>query len=355
VAGVLLTIAFLISSNLLSSSYPWALYACFPVVFWPIAMYLGKRMGGMFFSVLASACIIAWYGTLNLLLEPQSPWVIFVAFAVLWWPLSVFFYGRRCPHTYAAVMSTLSIAFFAAVNIIYSPGALWAHYPAFAIVWWPLTMMFARSKKWFAYSVIAALLTIVFLAAVNVTTSAGFAWSVFPSLAILWWPLALGFKGKRKPLAFSLAGTVLIMATLLTVNLITSSGFMWSLFPSLGVLWWPLSLGFKGKRKPLAFSMAGTILIIATLLTVNLITSSGFMWSLFPSLGVLWWPAAVCCRKSAVALSMTGSLLVIAMAVTINAITSPGFAWSIFVLFAVLWWPLSVGFSSMRKKRLTSS
>ena len=354
VAGALLTIAFLIVVNLLNSPYPWALYASFPVIFWPIAMYAGKRLGGFRFSVIAAAVVIAYYGALNLLLEPLSPWVIFVAFAVLWWPLSVYHYGRYCPHRYAAVMSGLSIVFFAAVNAIYSPGALWAHYPAFAILWWPMTLMFARSKKWFAYSVAATLLSIVFFAVVNLTTSAGYPWSLFPSLGLLWWPLAAGFAGKHKPVAFAAAGAVLGIATLMTINLITSPGFLWGLFPSLGLLWWPLAAGFAGKHKPVAFSVAGTVLAIATLMTINVITSPGFLWSLFPLFALLWWPAAVACRKSALVFSITGSLLIIALVVIINVMTSPAFPWSVFVVFGVLWWPLSVGFHGMRKKRLAS-
>ncbi len=301
VAGSLITIVFLIATNLMETPYPWALYACPPVVFWPLAMYAGKRFGRLAFSVAASAVVIAYYGALNALLEPLSPWVMFVAFGVLWWPLSVYFYGRKSAHGYAAVMSALSIVFLAAVNMVYSPGALWAHYPAFAILWWPMTLLFARYKKWLAYAVAATLLSIVFFAVVNVTTSPGFPWSVFPCMAMLWWPLALGFK-----------------------------------------------------RKPLALSLAGAILVIATLLTINLITSPGFLWSLFAALGVLWWPAAVVCRKSATALSVVGSLLVIALVVTVNVITSPGFPWSVFAVFGVLWWPLSVGFHNVRKKRLAA-
>ncbi len=354
VAGALLTIAFLIIANVLDSSYSWALYACFPVIFWPIAMYGGRRLGSFKFSVMASALVIAYYGALNLFLEPQSPWVIFVAFAVLWWPLSVYFYGRYCSHKYAAVMSALSIVFFAAVNAIYSPGVLWAHYPSFAVLWWPVTLYFARNKRWLAYSAIATLLSIAFFALVNLTTSAGYPWSVFPSLGMLWWPLAAGFAGKRKPFAFSVAGAALGIATLITINLITSSGFLWGLFPSLGVLWWPLAVGFSGKRMPLAFSVAGTVLVIATLMTINLLTSPGFLWSLFPLFGLLWWPAAVICRKSALVFSIVGSLLIIALVVMLNVMTSPGFPWSVFVVFGVLWWPLSIGFHSIHKKRLAS-
>jgi len=291
IAGAFLTIVFFIVSNLVETTYPWALYACFPVTLWPAAMYIGKQMGALKFSVFASVSTILWYGALNVFLAPSSPWAIFVAFAVLWWPLSVYFYGRHCPQRYALVMSALSIVFFIAVNVIYSPGAVWAVYPAFGLLWWPVTLMFAHSKKWLGYAIVASLMSIAFLAAVNLITSPSFPWSVFPSLCILWWPLAMFFKGKEIPFAF--AGSLLIIATLLTINLITSPGFMWSVFPSLCVLWWPAAVVFAHRKSPFGFSVAGSLLVTALVGTINLMTSPGFLWSLFVVFVVLWWPLSV--------------------------------------------------------------
>ena len=351
VAGALLTIAYLIGCNLLSTSYPWALYACFPVLGWPLAMLLGKRLGASMFSVFGSTITLAWYGALNVFLEPGSPWIIFILFPLLWWMLSVFFYGQRQPHIYALVMSIFSIAFFAAVNLIYSPGAVWALYPAFALLWWPMTLLFARKKAWRAYSVAASLLLIVFLAVVNLITSPGFLWCVFPALAILWWPLAMAFKGKHKPFGFSLAGAALTVGTLLTVNLMTSPGFLWCVFPSIAILWWPLAMGFRRRHKPFGFALSGAALAIGTLVAVNLITSPSFLWCVYPILGMLWWPAAVffAKRKSPLGFSVAGSLLVIALVTAINFMTSPGFLWCVFPIFAVLWWPLSVFFHGRRR------
>ncbi len=293
VVGSLLIIIFFITSNLLNSPYPWALYACFPVIWWPIAIFAGKRLGTLHIAVIGSICTVLWYGALNILLAPGSPWVMFVAFAVLWWPLSVFFYGRGCTQIYAVIMSALSIAFFAAVNLVYSPGALWAYYPAFAILWWPMTMCFARKRKWLGYSLIASLLTIIFLAAVNIITSAGFAWSVFPALCILWWPLSFFFAGKKKPFGFSVCGSLLVVSTLLTVNLLTSAGFIWSLFPVICVLWWPLSVYFAKKQRPFAFAVLGSLLAIILFVSINLLTSPGFLWFVFPSFAVVWWPLSL--------------------------------------------------------------
>ncbi len=291
VAGALLTIMFFIASNMLETSYPWALYACFPVTLWPVAMYVGKQRGAFKFSIFASLSVILWYGALNIFLEPSSPWVLFVAFAVLWWPLSIYFYGRHCPHQYAIVMSAISIAFFTAVNMIYSPGAIWAFYPVFGLLWWPVTLIFARSKKWLGYAITASFMTIAFLAAVNLITSPSFPWSVFPSLCLLWWPLAMLMRGKALP--FSLAGSLLVITTLLTINLITSTGFLWSLFPSLCVLWWPAGVYFGQKKSAFGLSVAGSLLATALTVAINLMTSPSFLWSIFVVFGVLWWPLSV--------------------------------------------------------------
>jgi len=45
--------------------------------------------------------------------------------------------------------SGLIIAFFIFINIYYTPHIIWAIYPIFAILWWPLAMYFVWSrKKW---------------------------------------------------------------------------------------------------------------------------------------------------------------------------------------------------------------
>lgn len=355
VFGALWTIAFFTVSNVLTSVFPWAMYTCFPVLLWPTAMFFGKKLGGFKFSVFASLCILLWYAALNVLNSPGSPWAIFIAFPVLWWPLSVGFFGRHKPHIYALVMSALSIAFFIVVNIIYSPGTLWAFYPAFALLWWPMTLLFARKKAWRGYSFAASAVTIGFLAAVNVITSPGFAWSVFPSLGILWWPLAMSFKGRRSPLGFAAAGTLLAAVTLLTLNLMTSTSFLWSVFPILGLLWWPAAVCFVKRKSAFGFSVAGSLLATALVVSINLMTSPSFLWSVFVSLALLWWPAAVyfAKRKSAFGLSVAGSVLATALLVAINLMTSPGFPWCVFAVFALLWWPLSVYFHVVRRRRLT--
>ncbi|MGE7842777.1 permease prefix domain 1-containing protein [Lysinibacillus sp. NPDC093712] len=45
--------------------------------------------------------------------------------------------------------SGLITAFFIFINLYYTPNTIWAIYPIFAILWWPLSMYFVWSrKKW---------------------------------------------------------------------------------------------------------------------------------------------------------------------------------------------------------------
>ena len=354
VTGAILTIVFFVAVNLLTTPYPFALYACFPVIWWPIAMYAGNKMGSLRLSVIGSICTAAWYSALNILLSAGVPWALFVAYAVLWWPVSVFFKERNSPHGYAAVMSTLSIVFLAVINALFSPETLWAHYPAFALLWWPMTLFFVRSRKWFGYALTASGLTIVFLIAVNLTTSAGFLWSLIPALCILWWPLAVFFAGKNKSFAFAVAGSLLLITLLVTINLLTSARFLWSLIPALCILWWPAALLFFGKKKPFWFAVTGSLLLITLLAMINLMTSARFVWSLFPALCILWWPVSVyfAKKKRPLGFAAAGTLLTTALFLSINLLTSPGFLWFVFPVFGVLWWPVSVFFNRTRKRKL---
>lgn len=43
--------------------------------------------------------------------------------------------------------SSLIIVFFVFINFYYTPDTIWAIYPIFAILWWPLSMYFVWSRK----------------------------------------------------------------------------------------------------------------------------------------------------------------------------------------------------------------
>ncbi|RDW21237.1 hypothetical protein [Oceanobacillus chungangensis] len=144
----MLIIIFLIIENYQDTpGYPWALYAVFPVLCWPILMLLGKRAGNIIVSLVGSSIIIIYYLMLNIFLEPGYPWVIFPAFVVLWWPLTIFHVTNKSYFKYSIHASIFVSAFFILVNAISTPHTIWAIYPIFAVLWWPLSMYYFVYKR----------------------------------------------------------------------------------------------------------------------------------------------------------------------------------------------------------------
>jgi hypothetical protein len=354
VLGSILTIAFLVVLNLLHTAYPWALYACFPVILWPAAMYAIPKTGAFRFSVLGALAVFIWYGALNILLEPGSPWSIFVAFAAAWAPLSVYYYGRGKAVRYALVMTALSAVFFTAVNIIYSPGAVWAFYPVFAMLWWPLSVFYYGRREPVRYAAVMTGLSIAFFAAMNLLYTPGTPWAFYPAFALVWWPMTLFFARKTAWITYSIAGSLLTVAFLAAVNLLYSPGTPWVFYPAFALAWWPMTMSFARMKAWFAHAVAGSLLTIAFLAAVNLLYTPGFLWSAFPALAILWWPLAVYFkgRRNPLGFAIEGSILAILLFVAVNLMTSPGFLWCVFPAFAVLWWPLSVFFHNLGRRRL---
>ncbi|QHT61776.1 hypothetical protein GXP70_18525 [Paenibacillus lycopersici] len=147
-ATTALILAYLSYQNIAHSpDYPWILYAGFAVIWWPILMYAGRFAGTLAMALAGSFCIIVYYGLLNLLLAPQFPWIIFPAYAILWWPMSIYFSRTRQWFVFALCASLLTCALFIAVNAVTSPETIWAVYPIFAVIWWPLCMYYFVVRK----------------------------------------------------------------------------------------------------------------------------------------------------------------------------------------------------------------
>lgn len=120
-----------------------------------------------------------------------------------------------------------------------------------------------------------------------------FPWSMYPIFGILWWPLSVYFHGRREPLHFAVYGTVLLFLLFLLTYLFASPGaHPWFLYPMLGVFWWPLSVwgSLVGARR---FSVTGATYVVLTLVLINLLTSPGHWWWMYPSFFILWWPLGV--------------------------------------------------------------
>lgn len=144
-----LTISLLVIIDLFLqfSSHGWLLYTLYPII-WPIIMiFFPGQLKTIRFAIFSAITGILYYGILNALLSPAYPWFIFPAFALLWWPISMIYARKRQP-VFFSVLSTLAIVgFLAAVNLISSPSVLWFLYPGLAVLWWPLSMIYVKKKR----------------------------------------------------------------------------------------------------------------------------------------------------------------------------------------------------------------
>lgn len=146
--GSLLSILFLLTINLLHSpGHPWFLYASYPILWWPILIMSDKKRKSVSLAMLGSFITIIYYSMLNAALSPHYPWAIYPMYAVLWWPLAVQFGKTKRFLELSIWASLLTIIFFIVVNMVSSPFTIWAVYPIFVILWWPLCMYFYKYKK----------------------------------------------------------------------------------------------------------------------------------------------------------------------------------------------------------------
>ncbi|CDQ41120.1 MULTISPECIES: hypothetical protein [Virgibacillus] len=138
----------LVIENIRSTpEHPWALYTIIPLVYWPMLMILRRKVKPLRIAIIGSGIFILYYCLLNLLVSPYTPWVIFPVFAILWWPLSVYHARRKSYFSFSLQGATLLCAFFIMVNVFYSPSTIWAIYPIFTILWWPLSMYYFVYKR----------------------------------------------------------------------------------------------------------------------------------------------------------------------------------------------------------------
>jgi len=143
-----LIIAFLIVENYLyAPNHLWFVYAIYPIIWWPILMYLDEKAKTLKTALIGCASTIIYYTILNIIVSPQYPWAIYPAFLVIWWPLALYHAQRKTFVAFSVTATILISIFFITVNVVSSPDVIWAIYPIFVTLWWPLSMYFYVYKR----------------------------------------------------------------------------------------------------------------------------------------------------------------------------------------------------------------
>jgi hypothetical protein len=336
---------------LFSPGYIWFYYPAFAALWWPLAAWLIPRRNLVGFALAGSILTIGFLAAVNLQNSPEHLWFLYAVGPLAWWPVGMYFKSHSRLRSLSLAGSALMIAYFIAVNLFLSPGHMWFLYACYPFVWWPIVMYLGRKAGTLAFALVCSAVTIAYYAALNLLLSPGYPWAVYPAFAVAWWPLSMYFAKKRQWIGYSFAASALAIAFFIIVNLVSSPGVNWAIYPIFAVLWWPMAMLAARRKSWLGFALAGAALTVAFFTYVNLITSPDVNWAIYPIFAVLWWPLSVWAarKKSALVFAVTGAAMTAAFFVLVNMLTSPGVPWAVFPIFAVLWWPLSVFF--FRKKR----
>lgn len=293
VVGSLLIIGFLAFINFtVGGRFPWFIYPAYAVVWWPIVTILSGKNFAKVLSLVGSLITIWLLFLTNYLTSWNYPWFLFPSFAIIWWPLAVFFAPRN-RRTFSIISSAVLIVFCIVTNYITTPSILWFYYPLFAVIWWPLSVIFAKPKTNKVYSILGSLLIIAFITFDNITKSPDCPWALFTYFPILMWPVSV-LLGERFPkLLTALAGSFVGILYYLILNMTVFKGFPWVIFPTYALLWWPLAVAFARRGSELIFSVSAFLLSAAFFISVNRITSPSTLWAVYPIFAFAWWPLAV--------------------------------------------------------------
>lgn len=198
-AGSIMSILFFMIVNYITSTeYLWFIYPSLALLLWPIGLYCAKHGKHTFFSIVCSGLIILFLISENVIHSPAHPWSLYTIFPILWWPILIILGKRAKTMSVAWVGSISIILYYLILNILISPGYPWAIYPAFVVLWWPLSLYHKLKKTYFTFSVHASLLIILFFVTVNAVSSPNTIWAVYPIFCVLWWPLSMYYFVYKK-------------------------------------------------------------------------------------------------------------------------------------------------------------
>ncbi|QQZ11319.1 hypothetical protein [Heyndrickxia vini] len=190
--GSIISILFFIIVNFLTSpNYHWFIYPSFFLLLWPLSMYSIKYGNYKVHSVMVSALIILFLLAINVFHSPEHPWILYAWYPIIWWPILMFLEKKRSTVSIGIVGSVVTIVYYSTLNILLSPSYPWAIYPIFAVLWWPMAVYYSKMKDYFKFSISASILIIIFFITVNMVSSPHEIWAVYPIFVTLWWPLSM--------------------------------------------------------------------------------------------------------------------------------------------------------------------
>lgn len=209
-------------------------------------------------------------------------------------------------------------------------------------------------KNYVGFATAGCIMSMIFLMIVNYITSPSTLWFIYPCFFLLLWPISLYFVFKKSAKQLSLFCSLVLIAFLITENLIHSPDYLWFFYAAYPIIWWPILMHLGAKSGSLRVAIIGSLTTILYYSSFNFFGSPDYPWAIYPAFAVIWWPLAIyhVKRKTFVFFSFTASLLISVFFITVNIVSSPNTVWAVYPIFAVIWWPLSMYFYVYKKKSI---
>lgn len=194
IAGSLMTMIFLGVVNYTTSPQTmWFVYPCLLLLLWPITLFFMAKKLYKQYSIVCSALIITFLIVENYIYAPDHLWFVYAIYPIIWWPILMYLDEKAKTLKTALIGCASTIIYYSILNMIVSPQYPWVIYPAFLVIWWPLALYHAQRKTFVAFSVTATILISIFFITVNVVSSPSVIWAIYPIFVTLWWPLSMYF------------------------------------------------------------------------------------------------------------------------------------------------------------------
>ena len=192
------------------------------------------------FSLAASMIMIAFFFITNYLTSWEYPWFLYPSFAVIWWPLGLFFLKPGTDKAYSAIGAVVILTFFAQDNLLHAPTCPWMFFTVFPVLLWPTCIFLGSRARSLAAALGLSTLGIVYYILLNLSFFPGFPWAVFPAYVLLWWPLSVAFAARGHSMAFATGGALLSAALFIWLNAVATPQTVWAVYPIFVLAWWPL-------------------------------------------------------------------------------------------------------------------
>ncbi|MDQ0207262.1 hypothetical protein [Alkalicoccobacillus murimartini] len=199
------------------------------------------------FSIIASLFTILFLFFINWMTTPEQLWAIYPALFLLFWPLNALFKFPNGHKWYSLCASILLICILLAINLVETPGYLWILYAWLPILYWPLVVFAGRLAAMPTFSVLASIFFLLYYVGLNIYFEPGFPWFIFPAFVILWWPMSVTFA--KRPMLYSVFGALLVTLFFWNVNTLITPDVIWAVYPIFTVLWWPLTIYYFVYRR----------------------------------------------------------------------------------------------------------